>query len=277
MDEELREWRETAPYWGKHASTIRAMFAPVTAALIEEAGVTKGRKVLDVAGGAGEPSLTIAQVVAPSGSVTFTDAIANMVSTAKAAARQKDLTNIEFQQCPADCLPFPDNSFDVVVSRLGAMFFPDPLAALREILRVTKPGGAVSLVVWSHSEANPFSFCVTEVVSRLIPAGDAPPTACDAFRFAERGKLAGILREAGATQVRERLLDFDIAAPISPEQFWDLRSETSGTLREKLKSAPEEKQDRIKAEVLHNAARYFPDNQMKFPAQMLIITGQKPG
>ena len=70
----LREWRESAFYWHKHADTIRTMFAPVTQALIDDATIMEGETVLDVAGGAGEPSLTIAETVGPSGSVTYTDA-----------------------------------------------------------------------------------------------------------------------------------------------------------------------------------------------------------
>ncbi len=166
--EALREWRESAPYWRKHGPTIRAMFAPVTAALIEEAGIVSGQRVLDVAGGAGEPSLTIAEVVRPSGSVTCTDPIGAMVHAAEDEARRRGLTNVHFCKCPADSLPFPDTSFDVAVSRLGVMFFPDPLAALREMLRVAKPGAPLSFAVWGKSEDNPFSYVVTNVVSRYV-------------------------------------------------------------------------------------------------------------
>src|SRR5437016_3056085 len=59
----LREWREAAPYWAKHADIVRSMFAPITRALIEAGGITEGQEVLDVAGGAGEPSITISPVV----------------------------------------------------------------------------------------------------------------------------------------------------------------------------------------------------------------------
>ena len=60
--EVLREWGESAFYWQKHADTIRTMFAPITQALIEGAEIVEGDVVLDVAGGAGEPSLTIAKL-----------------------------------------------------------------------------------------------------------------------------------------------------------------------------------------------------------------------
>ena len=63
----LREWRDSARYWEKHGQTIRLMFAPVTGALIADARIRQGHRVLDVAGGPGEPSLTIAELVGPSG------------------------------------------------------------------------------------------------------------------------------------------------------------------------------------------------------------------
>src|SRR5688572_22305960 len=125
MSEVLREWSESATAWQKHNATIRTMFTPITAAMIEEAGIAAGQKVLDVAGGPGEPSLTIAETVGPGGSVMCTDAVAEMVAAAEAEAKRRGLTNIEFRQCVAESLPFADNAFDAVVSRLGVMFFPD--------------------------------------------------------------------------------------------------------------------------------------------------------
>src|SRR5207249_3504705 len=130
------------------------------------------RSVLDVAGGTGEPSLAIAEVVGPSGSVICTDAIAEMLAVAEREAARRQLPNLKFRQCMADSLPFESNSFDVAVCRLGVMFFPDPLAALREILRVTKSGGRLSFAVWRGPEFNPFFGIVTEVVSRYL---ETPP------------------------------------------------------------------------------------------------------
>src|SRR5437588_4976214 len=164
----MREWRESAPYWEKHAPTIRVMFAPLTRALIEEAGIREGQTVLDVAGGPGEPSLTIAEAVGPSGSVTCTDAVAEMVAAAEGEARRRGLTNVKFRRCEAGRLPFGDDSFDAAVCRFGAMFFPDPSGALRDILRVTRPGGAVSLAVWHRSDLNPFYYVIGQVTSRYI-------------------------------------------------------------------------------------------------------------
>ena len=275
--EVLREWRESAPYWQKHLSTIRTMFSPVTQALLEGADINESETVLDVAGGSGEPSMTIAERVGPSGSVTYTDIVPEMVAAAESEARRRGLTNVTFRQCSAEALPFEDRSFDAVVCRLGVMFFPDPLAGLREMLRVTKREGVVALAVWGKSELNPFSYLITDILARRLGA-DAPadPNAPGAFRFAKADRLAQVLRDAGAVDVHERALKFEIAAPISVGEFWAMRSETSGTLREKLAKLPPPEVDLIAQEVQEAVQQHFPTNQMRFPAQMLIVTGKKP-
>jgi ubiquinone/menaquinone biosynthesis C-methylase UbiE len=272
----LQEWRVTAPFWRKHSATIRTMFAPLTEALIRDAGIGEGQTVLDVAGGAGEPSLTIAERVGSKGSVTCTDAVAEMVAAAESEAQRRGLTNITFRQCVADSLPFDSNSFDAVVSRLGVMFFPDPLAAVREMLRVAKPGGSLALAVWHQNDLNPFTRIVTEVMSRYVESPPADPDAPNGFRFAAPDKLASVLRNAGASEVRERVLHFQIEAPISPGEFWAMRSETSDTLREKLAKLPAEQVLGVTRAVQEAVREYFPNNQMSFPAQMIIVTGKKP-
>lgn len=156
------------------------------------------------------------------------------------------------------------------------MFFPDPLAGLKEMLRVAKPGGCVALVVWYKSELNPFCYVITNVVSRHVETPPADPDAPGAFRFAEPGKLAGILKEAGAIEVKERIVEFDLAAPISAEGFWTLRSETSDTLRRKLRNLTPDQQSQIGKEVQQEVQEFFPAGQMQFPTQMIIVTGKKP-
>ena len=98
-----------------------------------------------------------------------------MVAAAESEAGRRGVKNIQFQQCQADSLPFENNSFDAAVSRLGVMFFPDPVAALREMLRVTKTEGTLSFAVWHESNANPFAYIVTDVVSRHMKTQPADP------------------------------------------------------------------------------------------------------
>lgn len=271
----LKEWRESAPYWAKHADTVRTMFAPITTALISAAGINEGHAVLDVAGGFGEPSLTLSPAVGASGLVICTDAVGEMVGTARSEARKHTLSNIEFTQSLAEPLPFFDQSFDRVVSRFGVMLFPDPIAAIREMFRVVKPRGLVSCAVWCNRESNPFFGFVMEVVSRYIESPPEDPEAPGAFRFAERGKLARLFADAGAIEADDQVIEFDLEAPITPGQFWEVRVELSDTLRAKVASLSNEQLERVAQEVEHAGAAYFTTGCMKFPAQVLVVTGRK--
>ena len=248
----------------------------MTSALIKEVHITSGRKILDVAGGTGEPSLTIAKVVGPSGSVAYTDLVPGMVESARTEGAKRALTNIQFHQCPADALPFPDNSFDAAVSRLGVMFFPDPVAGVSEMLRVVVPGGYVSFVVWAPNEVNPFFHVVTRVMERYVESPPENPDAPGAFRFAFPGRLCAILDRANASEITERALEFKIEAAVPLEKFWTLRAEMSDTLREKVARLTAEQLLGAKREVEEAACAFFDGDRMSFPARALIVSGRKP-
>src|SRR5687767_692572 len=105
-DEIISRWSCSAPYWEKHRDVIRQMFAPVTEALIHDAEVSVGSNVLDVATGPGEPALSVAEVVGPTGRVTGIDPVARMIEAAGRAANRSGLKNLRFEVAGADSLPF---------------------------------------------------------------------------------------------------------------------------------------------------------------------------
>src|SRR4030095_12564187 len=204
----LQAWQTSALYWDKYRALITQMYAPITTGLIEEARIGVGHKVLDIGGGSGEPSLTISGIVGPTGSVMYTDPAVGMVESAQAEAGRRGLTNIQFRQCSADELPFPDNTFDLAVGRFSAMFFVDPVRGIGEALRVVRNDGCVSFAVWCSEEANPSFSPRSEVFDRFVEPPTQDPDAPDAFRFAAPGKLAGILENAGAEIIIQRWLKF---------------------------------------------------------------------
>jgi ubiquinone/menaquinone biosynthesis C-methylase UbiE len=274
-NEVLEAWETSSQYWNKHQALIEKMFAPLSRALIEAADIGPGQSVLDVGGGSGEPSLTIARIVGDTGSVTYTDPASGMVNAARTEALKRELKNISFHQCPAEHLPFSADSFDAVVSRLSAMFFPDVPAGLREILRVAKPGGYVSFLVWASREVNPFFSILTEALDKFVPPEVEDEDAPAAFRFARPGKLKKALEDAGAVDVTERELDFMIELPIDVERFWELRTEMSDTFRNKLKKLSPEQVAAIKSAVEKGVASYFKSGGMRFPAQVRVVSGKK--
>ena len=275
QNKSLHAWQTSARYWDKYRVLITEMFAPLTSGLVEEAQIGIGQKVLDIGGGSGEPSLKISRLVGPTGSVMYTDPVAGMLESAQAEASRRGLTNIHFRQCPADDLPFTDCTFDVAVGRLSAMFFVDPATAVRDTLRVVLEDGRVAFAVWGPKEANPFFSSITDVIDQFLEVPPQDSDAPDTFRFAVPRKLAGILEQADAKKVIERRLNFQIEAPISFEQFWQLRTEMSETLREKMGRLTPAQLPTVKQAVADAARRYFVSGKMIFPAEVLIVSGRK--
>ena len=271
--EVINRWSGSAPYWEKHREIIRHMFAPITDALIEEGQIGSGQSVLDIATGPGEPALTIASLIGPQGKVFGVDPIPEMVAAARREASRLELRNVQFDVASADHLPFPANTFDAVVSRFGVMFFPSPLDAVREMLRVLKPGQKLVLAVWHFAERNPFHCSLSRVVDRYVDSPPPEPDALDAFRFAAPGKLREILNEAAVTAPTERLLQFTIDVPMSVEDYWALRLEMSAKLREKISMLPQKQMTELTRQALESIREHAADRGLRFPAEVLIVSG----
>jgi ubiquinone/menaquinone biosynthesis C-methylase UbiE len=272
--EVISAWRASAPFWEKHREIIRQMFAPVTHALVEDGLIGSGNTVLDIATGPGEPALTIAALVGSEGKVFGIDPAPEMVDAARRATDHLG-RNAQFEVASADCLPFPADTFDAVVSRFGVMFFPSPVDGVREMLRVLKPGRKLALAVWHFAENNPFHYALARVIERFVDSPPPAPDAPDAFRFASPGKLRAALAEAGAMSPSERLLQFTIQASTSVEDFWTLRCEMSEKLREKLATLSGEQLTEVKRQALEVLRGYSTERGMSFSAEVLIGTGTK--
>jgi SAM-dependent methyltransferase len=275
QDEVTRGATSSAPFWEKHREVVRELFAPVSEALIEDAGVVSGSSVLDVATGHGQPALRIAEVVGPAGEVVGADPATGMIEEARRVASQFSLKNVRFEVAGADSLPFPDDHFDAVLSRFGVMFFPSPINGIREMLRVLKPGKTMSFAVWHYLDNNPFHYILARIVNRFSPEPGLPPDAPGPFRFATPGKLRSIVAEAGARDVSERLFRFSINAPMNVEDFWNFRCDWAENLRRRLAALPTDAFIEVKKQVLDEFRSYVKGAAVSFPGEALIVSGRK--
>jgi ubiquinone/menaquinone biosynthesis C-methylase UbiE len=273
--EATNRWSRSAPFWEKHREVIRQMFAPMTQALVEDAQIGSRQTVLDVGTGPGEPALSLTKLVGPEGRVFGIDPSSEMVEAARREAARLGLKNAQFDVASADHLSFPADTFDAVVSRLGAMFFPSPVDAVREMLRVLKPERKLSLAVWHFVERNPFHSVLAEVIDRYVEPTPIEPDALEAFRFATPGKLLRFLVEAGVAAPSERLLKFKIEASLAVEDYWALRREMSDQMRNKLAALPPDQLVNVNRDVLAALAAYSTGSGMSFPAEVLIVSGAK--
>ena len=264
----------TASLWEQHREIIRELFGPVSEALIEDAEVNAGCSVLDVATGHGEPALRVAEVVGPAGTVAGIDPAVDMIEAARRVADQRSRRNLRFEVAKADRLPFANDCFDAVVCRFGVMFFPSPIDGIREMLRVLKPGKKVAFAVWHYLDSNPFHYSLARVVNRFAPEPPLPADAPDAFRFALPGKLRDIVAEAGARDVAERVFHFSINAPLSGDEFWNLRCDMAEKLRQRLAALPGEVREEVKHQALDAFRIYETATGVSFPAEVLIVSAR---
>lgn len=133
--------------------------------------------------------------VGPSGRVAGVDPNPGMIAVAK-----EIVPDVEWHQGKAESLPFPDESFDAVVSQFGLMFFTDRAQAIQEILRVLTPGGRLAVAVWDSFENIPAYAAEVELLQRT--AGQQAADALRApFVLGDRDELSRMFLEAGARSV----------------------------------------------------------------------------
>ncbi|HVM39919.1 MAG TPA: class I SAM-dependent methyltransferase, partial [Acidimicrobiia bacterium] len=167
-------------YWARYADHFDRSVTPHTEALMGAAAIATGERVLDVGCGSGQTTRRAAQA-ATGGSAVGIDLSREMLAVARSRAIAEGLTNVEFVQGDAQVHPFEPGAFDVVISRTGAMFFADPVAAFGNIGRGMADGGRLALLVWQGAERNEWiaSFLGAVAAGRDLPT--PPPGAPGPF------------------------------------------------------------------------------------------------
>ncbi|MFI5112863.1 MAG: class I SAM-dependent methyltransferase [Terriglobales bacterium] len=241
-----------------------------TEAIVALAHPQPGMRVLDVASGTGAPSLQIARAVAPTGHVTATDSSPEPLKIAAERARQRGLTNINFEVADVHHLSFPDASFDLVTSRCAVMFFSDLPRALAEMRRVLKPGGRVALLAWGPLD-QPYFQSTGHVIMRHTGA-TLPPAAQQIVKFGERGTLAAALTAAGFRDVQEELRTVPWVWPASIEELWEYFQVATVPFRALLDQVRPEQVEPITREVHAAFSRFWDGEKVNMTADFVLAS-----
>ncbi len=252
-------------YEALHVPALFRQWAPLVA---EAAGIRPSQRVLDVGCGTGVLAREAASRQQGRGGVAGLDPSPGMLSVAERFAPR-----IEWRQGVAESLPYPDASFDAVVSQFGLMFFGDRQQALGEMKRVLAPGGRMAVAVWEsleNSEAYPVE---VELLERIggRPAADALRAP---FRLGDLEELAALFDDAGLAPVR-------IATQLGRARFPSIRTMVEADLRGWLPVMgvvlSHEQIECILEEADLALRRYVtPEGSVRFDTPAHIVTWQKP-
>jgi ubiquinone/menaquinone biosynthesis C-methylase UbiE len=222
IEGQRQDWNRVAGGWEKWDRFFDEQMAFLNHRLVADARLRTGMRILDLGSGTGYPALLGAQTVGPSGSVIGLDLAEQMLAAARRKATTLGLANVTFRTGDVTALPFEANSFDAVTSRFCLMFLPEIPKASAEIARVLKPGGWVSAAVWSAPEKNPYLMIPITVIKRFLDLPQPDPTAPGIFRLAKPGDLAGMLQQAGFTNLSEEEFIADVRFPSGEEYYASL-------------------------------------------------------
>ncbi len=248
------------------------MGTDVTRAIVAAAHIAPGMRVLDVACGAGEPAISLAELLRDTGEVTGVDMAAGPLEVARQRAEQRGLTNLHFQQADVHALGFRGESFDRVTSRLGVMFFGNPVQALGELRRVLRPGGRVALLVWGGLD-QPYFHMTIGTILRLHPEFEIPPTARQMLQYGEAGRLTSHLTEAGFRDVHEQLHHICWDWHGTPEELWDYFRSITMPFRPLIEKVADNAE--VNEAVLASMREHYDGEYVRIQAQMVIATAER--
>jgi SAM-dependent methyltransferase len=247
---------------------VPALFGRKASEVTDAAQITEGQRVLDVACGTGVLSREAASRVGPTGFVAGLDRNAGMLHVAKQLAPE-----IEWHCGSAESLPFPDQSFDAVVSQFGLMFFQDRPQAIREMVRVLKSTGRFAIAVWNSLATIPAYATEARLLEQM--AGRNAANAVSApFILGNRDELLSLFKDAGAPRV-------EITTARSPATFPSVKVMLEADLRGWLPMMGIVIGEQVIEQILEAAhqelAPYVtPDGTISFECSALIVTGVKP-
>ena len=259
-------WRDWHDVWV-------AFTGPLTDRLIEAARLAPGLRVLDVGSGSGEPALTIARLVGPTGAVVASDPAPDILATAAEHAAREGLANLTVRVADVAALPFADASFDRVTCRLGVMYFLDPVAGLAEMRRVLTPDGRVGVLVWGdplHAPYAPAFF--GPILSRIeLPAPE--PGAPHPYRFAPPGTLGQTLEAAGFGEVDERVERVTLRFPGTGAGYLRWFREVAIPMDFIWERLGPDESERTVAEIVANLRQFEEGGTLRLDAEVVVASG----
>ena len=269
------QWESAAEAWDRWSPLLARWLGPATDAMLDMAAAGAGARVLDVAAGAGEQTIAAARRVGTDGYVHATDISPSILRYALSAARQAGLANVETLELDGERHDtLPEASFDVAISRVGLIYFPDQQRALAGIRSALKPGGRFAAVVYSTPEKNAFFSIPVGIIRRRAQLSPPLPGQPGPFSLGAEGVLATVLEQAGFRDVEVRRVESPVRLPSAAECV-RFERESFGALHQLMAAMSERDRAETWSEIEAALGKFETEQGFVGPCEMLVGAGTK--
>lgn len=268
------QWETAADAWHRWGPDLEAWLGPATQRMLDLAQLARGEVVLDVAAGAGGQTLAAAVRVGPTGRVVATDISPRILEYAAAEARRASLANVATRAMDGEAPDLGDETFDVVISRVGLIYFPNRDQALINFRRLLRPGGRLAAIVYSAPERNAFFSLPVSIIRRRANLGPPLPGQPGPFSLGAEGAITEALTKAGFHHVIEERMP----APLrltSASECVRFERESFGALHQMLAGLDEGGRSEAWAEISAALKRFEGTNGFEGPCELVIAVGVK--
>ena len=195
--------------WVEAQELLDQLFKPFEDLVVEMVRVGSECRVLDVGCGTGGTTLAVALRLGGNGRCVGVDISEPMIAAARVRAKRESAP-ASFIHADAQHHAFEPASFDIIISRLGVMFFDNPALAFANLRRAATDGAELRFIAWRSAAENPFMTTAERAAAPLLPQIPArQPDAPGQFAFADRHRVRSILKQSGWAEIDIRPIDVD--------------------------------------------------------------------
>ncbi|BDH58217.1 class I SAM-dependent methyltransferase [Tsukamurella sp. PLM1] len=261
---------------GIGGARIEEWLGESTVRMLDDAGVTAGSHVIDIAAGAGGQTVAAARRAGSSGWVLATDISPAILDFATRSAAAAGLTNVETLEADGEDLrAIPDATYDAAISRVGLIYFPDRGQALAEMHRVLRPGGRASAVVYAAAERNGFFAVPVGIIGAAAGLPAPAPGLPGPFSLAGDGVATAAFTAAGFVDVTATAVPSPVRFSSSAE-CTRFERESFGALHQMLAGVDESTRTQTWERIEHALGEYDGPTGFVGPCEMLVVSGIRP-
>jgi ubiquinone/menaquinone biosynthesis C-methylase UbiE len=261
-------------HWTDRQEMQDVLLSDVSDILIARAVVRPGERILDVGCGCGATTIALAERAAPGGFVLGIDVSAPMLGRARQRAPRG--LPLDFVQADATTYPIDPQSFDLLASRFGVMFFAEPSVSFAHMRRALRPSGRLAFVCWREPRENPWMMTPLQAVYRHVPKlPQLGPDDPGPFAFASEQRVRGILGKAGfkAIAMDPHTLSLDLGIGRGLDAAVEGATQIGPAARA-LEGHPSDVQAAAKDSIREALQPFAQGNGVKLPGSIWIVTAR---